>query len=99
MGMVETMERRHKWSASRIAYELVLSLENPPMRVAGSRLSDSAGPRPAPAFVEWLMSLPPGWVTDPALEFAARHQTSAFGNGVMPLQAVIALARAESVPR
>lgn len=28
-------------------------------------LSDGTSPRPAPDFVEWLMGLPEGWVTDP----------------------------------
>ncbi len=31
---------------------------------APALLNDADGPRPAPAFVEWLMGLPTGWVTD-----------------------------------
>lgn len=31
-------------------------------------LNDADGPRPAPAFVEWLMGLPTGWVTDGELD-------------------------------
>lgn len=43
-----------------------------------------------PPFVEWLMGLPPGHVTDtPALSRSA--QLKALGNGVMPPQAVHAL--------
>ena len=30
---------------------------------APALLNDADGPRPAPAFVEWLMALPEGWVT------------------------------------
>lgn len=43
-----------------------------------------------PPFVEWLMGLPPGHVTDvPALSRSA--QLKALGNGVMPPQAIHAL--------
>ena len=47
-------------------------------------------PRPAPAFVEWLMGLPTGWVTD-SDELTQNQQITALGNGVLPLQAVTAL--------
>ena len=43
-------------------------------------LSDDAGPRPAPDFVEWLMGLPPGWVTDPNLALSYTQQLAALGN-------------------
>ncbi|WDZ91162.1 hypothetical protein [Nocardiopsis sp. HUAS JQ3] len=46
--------------------------------------------RLAPAFVEWLMGLPDGWVTDvPGLSRAA--QLKALGNGVVWQQAAAAL--------
>ena len=46
--------------------------------------------RLAPVFVEWLMGLPPGWVTDtPGLPRSA--QLKALGNGVVPQQAAAAL--------
>ena len=48
-------------------------------------------PRPSPAFVEWLMGLPAGWVTDPEHGMTAAQQNTALGNGVLPLQAVVAL--------
>ena len=54
-------------------------------------LNEHAGPRPAPGFVEWLMGLPPGWVTNPAHALTAYQQTTALGNGVLPLQASLAL--------
>lgn len=61
-------------------------------------------PAPAPAqvnakgnrqldarFAEWLMGLPPGWVTDvPGLSRSA--QLRMLGNGCVPLQAAAALA-------
>ena len=52
---------------------------------------DTGGaPRLSPRFVEWLMGLPPGWVTDVAgLPWGA--QIRALGNGVVPLQAQTAL--------
>lgn len=46
--------------------------------------------RLAPAFVEFLMGLPAGWVTEvPGLSRTA--QLKALGNGVVPLQAEAAL--------
>lgn len=55
--------------------------------------------RLAPAFVEWMMGLPAGWVTDPAIwdgmkPSAARNaQLKALGNGVVPQQAAEATRR------
>jgi DNA (cytosine-5)-methyltransferase 1 len=44
----------------------------------------------APNFVEWLMGLPAGWVTEvPGLSRVA--QLKALGNGVVPQQAALAL--------
>lgn len=57
---------------------------------APALLNDADGPRPAPAFVEWLMGLPTGWVTDSA-ELTQNQQITALGNGVLPLQATSAL--------
>ena len=53
-------------------------------------LSDTDGPRPAPAFVEWFMGLPSGWVTEGS-ELTQNQQITALGNGVLPLQAVAAI--------
>ena len=48
------------------------------------------GERLSPAFVEWMMGLPAGWVTDvPGL--ARNAQLKALGNGVVPQQAALAL--------
>ena len=45
----------------------------------------------APPFVEWLMGLPDGWVTDPALGLPRTRALPVLGNGVVPQQAVAAL--------
>lgn len=46
--------------------------------------------RLSPAFVEWMMGLPAGWVTEvPGLSRA--EQIKALGNGVVPQQAAEAL--------
>lgn len=37
------------------------------------------------------MGLPTGWVTDPAHGLTANQQNTALGNGVLPLQAAVAL--------
>lgn len=48
------------------------------------------GERLNPVFVEFLMGLPEGWVTDvPGLSRSA--QLKILGNGVVPQQAVLAL--------
>ncbi|GAB2448273.1 hypothetical protein GCM10027062_32340 [Nocardioides hungaricus] len=60
---------------------------------APALLSDGAGPRPAPEFVEWLMGLNPGWVVDSMYGLTQNQQITALGNGVLPLQAVAALTR------
>ena len=54
-------------------------------------LNEDATRRPAPAFVEWLMGLPAGWVTDPSLALTPAEQLTALGNGVLPHQAARAL--------
>ncbi len=54
-------------------------------------LNESAGPRPAPPFVEWLMGLDAGWVTEPTLGLTHAQQLTALGNGVLPTQASAAI--------
>lgn len=56
---------------------------------APALLNDTAGPRPAPVFVEWLMGLPQGWVTDSMHRLTPNQQIAALGNGVLPLQASV----------
>lgn len=38
-------------------------------------------------FVEWMMGLPDGWVTDPGLGLSRAQQLTMLGNGVVPQQA------------
>jgi len=51
-------------------------------------------PRPSPVlsprFVEWMMGLPAGWVTD-VPNLTRSEQLKALGNGVVPLQAAAAV--------
>jgi hypothetical protein len=54
---------------------------------APALISEGTGPRPAPAFVEWLMGLPSGWVTNPHHGLTSNQQLAALGNGVLPAQA------------
>lgn len=42
----------------------------------------------SPAFVEWMMGLPQGWVTN--VEISRSQQMTALGNGVVPQQAYVA---------
>lgn len=49
------------------------------------------GPRLSPAFVEFMMMLPVGHVTDPAIGLSRSQQLKALGNGVVPAQAALAL--------
>lgn len=47
--------------------------------------------RLSPRFVEWLMGLPDGHVTDPAIGISRNDQLKALGNGVVPQQCAAAL--------
>lgn len=58
---------------------------------APALLNENAGPRPAPEFIEWLMGLPAGWVTDDRHGLTDNQQIAILGNGVLPSQAVAAL--------
>ena len=44
-----------------------------------------------PEFIEWLMGLPPGWVTNPEIGLTRNQQLKALGNGVVPQQSAYAL--------
>lgn len=48
-----------------------------------------ASTRLNPVFVEWMMGLPEGWVTD--LKIPYTRQLHLLGNGVVPQQAYAAL--------
>jgi DNA (cytosine-5)-methyltransferase 1 len=51
----------------------------------------NGGERLSPRFTEWMMGLPDGWVTDPAIGITRNEQIKACGNGVVPQQAIAAL--------
>lgn len=54
-----------------------------------TELNSKGNPRLSAPFVEWLMMLPAGWVTDvPGL--SRNQMLKALGNGVVPAQAVAA---------
>lgn len=66
---------------------------------APTTVSRYGNPQLAAPFVEWMMGLPPGWVTDPALGLSRPQQLTALGNGVVPQQAVFAIRLAlEAIP-
>lgn len=48
-------------------------------------------PRLNPAFSEFMMGWPDGWVTDPAISISRNDQLRIIGNGVVPQQAIAAL--------
>lgn len=56
---------------------------------APTELSAKGKPQLSPVFVEWMMGLPQGWVTDHDLSRA--DQLKMLGNGVVPQQALAAL--------
>ena len=63
----------------------VLGRPAPPPTLPGPTCAQRLSPR----FVEWMMGLPAGWVTD--LDLTRNQQLKALGNGVVPQQAVAAL--------
>lgn len=65
-------------------WELVTGREAP----APTKPSPRNGkPQLSAEFVEWMMGLPAGWVTDPDLGLSRVQQLKALGNGVVPQQA------------
>ncbi|MDV8028894.1 DNA cytosine methyltransferase [Rhodococcus sp. IEGM 27] len=59
---------------------------------APTELNSNGKPRLSAAFAEWMMGLPAGHVTDPAIGISRSHQLKAIGNGVCPQQAIAAYA-------
>lgn len=78
---IAAADRFGQYAAAIARWEPVIGRPAPDPAIDG-RLS--------PLFVEWLMGLPAGWVTDvPGLSRA--QQLKALGNGVVPQQAAAAL--------
>ncbi|WP_416447021.1 DNA cytosine methyltransferase [Leucobacter sp. HNU] len=81
---------RHRWGryADAIArWEHITGRPAP----APTLIHESGGTRPAPAFLEWLMGLESRWITNPLIGLTANQELAALGNGVLPLQAAMAL--------
>ena len=53
-------------------------------------------PRLSPAFVEWMMGLPAGWVTDTDIPRSA--QLKALGNGIVSQQMALAIRLLMEIP-
>ncbi len=92
IGDAVVADRRHlhRWGryADAIArWEYITDCEAP----SPALFHESGGPRPAPAFLEWLMGLERGWVTNVDATLTANQQMTALGNGVLPLQATAAM--------
>ncbi|MGW8437796.1 DNA cytosine methyltransferase [Nocardiopsis sp. NPDC055879] len=68
-------------------WETVLGRAAPPPTETGTR----GQPRLSATFVEWMMGLPAGWVTDPHLGMPHSAQIRTLGNGVVPQQATVAV--------
>lgn len=72
--------------AAAIARQESLSRSAP----SPTEVAPRGGVRLSPAFAEWLMFWPAGWVTDPAIGLSRIDKLKVIGNGVVPPQAVAA---------
>jgi len=91
----EHVRRWGRYADAIARWEHITGREAP----APALLNDQTGPRPTPAFIEWQMGLEPGWVTDPAHGLTQNQMSTALGNGVLPLQAMLALTEMETTAR
>ena len=91
--LASRLGRFGKYGPAIDRHERIFARTAPPPTEPGK----NGGARLAARFVEWMMCLPDGWVTDPTIwegmtDTAARNaQLHALGNGVVPPQAVAAL--------
>jgi DNA (cytosine-5)-methyltransferase 1 len=88
LGGVRLDDRRSRWGryAEAVAQWETLTRPAPEPTETGPR----GGQRLSPRFVEWMMGLPEGHVTEvPGL--TRNEQLKALGNGVVPQQAEAAL--------
>lgn len=83
-------EMKLRWgdSAPAILTWAILTGHNPPP-IVGDRQDYRA--ETTTEFIEWMMGLPPGWVTSPEIGLTRSQQLKALGNGVVPAQAAYAL--------
>lgn len=75
------------YAAAIARWETVIGRPAPTPTVLGQK----GRPRLNAVFVEWMMGLPAGWVTDPALGLSRVQQLRLLGNGVVPQQAEFAV--------
>lgn len=75
-----------EYAAAIARWENILGRPAP----APTQTSTKGNPQLSPAFVEWMMGLPAGWVTD-APGITRNEALKALGNGVVPQQAAAAL--------
>ena len=78
-GQYEDAVRRWEYMLGRFAPE--------PSEPSKTKTGEPSSRLSVP-FVEWMMGLPPGWVTD--IEMARTHKLKLLGNGVLPQQAAVA---------
>ena len=84
--MAEALEQWGKYAAAIASHEHLTGRPAP----EPTELGPKGKPRISARFVEWMMCLPDGWVTD--VPGVTRIEAlKALGNGVVPLQAVAAL--------
>lgn len=88
-GVVEVPEGAQwgPYAAAIQRWELALGRPAPDPTEAGPK----GGRRLSARFVEWLMGLPLGWLTDPEIGLSRTEQLRALGNGVVERQALYAL--------
>ncbi|MFE7744202.1 hypothetical protein [Nocardia sp. NPDC057455] len=79
-----------QWGKYRAAVERQESLSRP--APPPTELNSRGNLCLSPAFVEWMMFWPPGWVTNPVLNLSRARQLKILGNGVVPVQAHAAFA-------
>jgi DNA (cytosine-5)-methyltransferase 1 len=78
-----------RYEAAINRWGIVTGEKPPPATVFSAR--GKYGASLNPAFAEWMMGWPDGWVTNPAVGIKRRDQLRIIGNGVCPQQAVAAL--------
>jgi len=85
-GLVNGMSSWGQYAAAIARAEQAIGRPAPPPTEIGPK----GTPRLSPRFVEWLMMLPDGWVTDVA-GLTRNEQLKMLGNGVVPAQCAEAL--------
>lgn len=86
-----TMVHSQEWGKFAPAihqWETITGNPAPPPTIPDGRDGQA---RLNPQFAEWMMGLPPGWITDCGI--TRNEQLKACGNGVVPQQATLAITR------